>query len=218
MKLIFAKGACSLSIHICLRELGLAHEAMRVSLEDKRVLDSYNPKSYVPALVLEDGTLLTEAISILQYLSEANGGVFMPYGSVDRAKVTGWLTFISSELHKGLAALFNRDTAGPEFLKLMEDRLHKRLDFLEHALTDQEFLWNEYTVADMYCLAILRIMEHVDVDLSQYRNISAYKKRLEERPVIAETIRDEEKAKLATELNPTPLFLQGNQNYPREKR
>lgn len=206
MKLIYAQGACSLSVHICLRELGLAHEAIRVDLKHKRVLESYNPKSYVPALVLEDGTLLTEAISILQYLSEANGGVFMPYGSIDRAKCTGWLAYVSSELHKGVAPLFHKEALSPDFRMQTEEKIHRRLQFMDEALSASEYLTSEYSIADMYALAILRILTHVGIDLSRFHWISEYKQRLESRSVIADVLKDEEKAKIETQSNPEPQF------------
>ena len=212
MKLIYAKGACSLSVHICLRELGITHEAIRVDLQDKRVLESYNPKSYVPAVILEDGTLLTEAISILQYLSESNGGVFMPYGSIDRAKCTGWLTYLSSELHKGVGPLFHRDELKRQFRKEVEEKIATRLRFMDEALSDSEYLMSEYSIADMYALAILRILEHVDIDLRPYHWITEYKNRLEERSVIADVIREEEKATIATQSNPEPQFHVGNRS------
>lgn len=211
MKLIYAKGACSLSVHIMLRELDTIIEPIRVDLEDKRVLNSYNPKSYVPALILDDGTLLTEAISILQYLSEANGGVFMPYGSVDRAKCTGWLTYLSSELHKGAAPLFHEEDLTPKFRRDVEAKLNMRLRFMNEALAEGEYLMPEFTIADMYALAILRILEHVGVNLSEFEHITAYKNRLEERPLIADVIDSEENAEIETMVNTAPMPHIGRQ-------
>jgi glutathione S-transferase len=65
MKLYLAPGACSLADHIALHEAGLAFEPVRVDLrtrrtEDGQDFDQVNPKGYVPALVLDDGQLLTE--------------------------------------------------------------------------------------------------------------------------------------------------------------
>jgi glutathione S-transferase len=207
MKLIYANGACSLSVHIMLRELDINFDASRVDLKDKRVLESYNPKSYVPALVLEDGTLLTEAISILQYLSESNGGVYMPVGSIQRAKCTGWLTYFSTELHKGVGPLFHKENITPQFESEVRQKIDKRLQFVDEALSESEFLMPEFTVADMYALAILRILEHVEVSLEGFHWISEYKKRLEARPVISDVIKQEERAKLETKLNPEPLHF-----------
>lgn len=214
MQLIYANGACSLSVHIMLRELDINFDASRVDLKDKRVLDSYNPKSYVPALILEDGTLLTEAISILQYLSESNGGVYMPVGSIQRAKCTGWLTYFSTELHKGVGPLFHKENLNPAYENEVRQKIDKRLQFVDEALSESEFLMPEFTVADMYALAILRILEHVNVDLAGFHWITEYKKRLETRPVIADVIQQENRAKLETRLNPHPLHF-GNRTSDR---
>lgn len=104
MKLIFAQGACSLAVHILLEEIGQTYEAVRVSLQDKTVLDQYNEKSYVPVLILPSGEKLTEAIAILQYLAEhyLRDDLLPPVGTLERAKTLEWLTFISTEIHKGM--------------------------------------------------------------------------------------------------------------------
>jgi len=202
MKLIYAQGACSLSVHILLEELKINYQAVKVSLEDKSVLESYNPKSYVPALILDDGTVMTEAISILQYVSQEHGNAFMPEGSMSRAKCVEWLTYISTELHKGCMPLFHRDSLPKEFVKEAEDKIYKRLEFMEEQLRDQAFIMNNsYTVADMYALAILRILEHVKVKFDNFSEIANYKKNLETSPTISRVIASEKEAKESTELN-----------------
>ena len=55
MTLYYATGACSLSPHIVLCELGLPHQTMKVSTKTKKMDDGgdylqINPKGYVPTL------------------------------------------------------------------------------------------------------------------------------------------------------------------------
>ncbi|MCS6945130.1 MAG: glutathione S-transferase N-terminal domain-containing protein, partial [Sutterellaceae bacterium] len=77
MKLYYSPGACSLSPHIVLRELGVPFELVKVNLKTKRTADdrdftTINPKGYVPALELDDGQVLTEGPAIVQYLADRN--------------------------------------------------------------------------------------------------------------------------------------------------
>ena len=67
MKLYYAPGACSLSPHIVAREAGIPLELEKVDIkasphrtESGVDYAQISPKGYVPALELEDGSLLTE--------------------------------------------------------------------------------------------------------------------------------------------------------------
>lgn len=196
MKLIYANGACSLSIHIMLEELGRKYESINVSLQDKTVLETFNEKSYVPALVLDDGTILTEAISILQYLADVNhrSDLLPDVGTIARAKTIEWSTFLTTELHKGFGPFFMRDKLGPEFRTKMETRVDQRLGFLDKNLKGKKFIMgDDFTIADMYAIAILRIGDHVKMDYTKFPEIVRYKRFLEQMPVIRKVI-DAEKA------------------------
>src|SRR5262245_32559162 len=75
MKLYFSPGACSLSPHIVLREAGIQADLEQVDLKTKRTksnadFTAVNPKGHVPALVLDDGQVLTEGPAIVQYLAD----------------------------------------------------------------------------------------------------------------------------------------------------
>ena len=76
MKLFYKPGACSLASHITLRESGKDFTLVSVDLMKKRLEngDDYfavNPKGQVPALLLDDGTLLTDGFAFLIYLAES---------------------------------------------------------------------------------------------------------------------------------------------------
>src|SRR5262249_37332685 len=68
MKLYYAPGACSMAPHIVAREAGHTFDLERVDIPNKKTADGgdywkINPKGYVPALVLDDGQVLTETPS-----------------------------------------------------------------------------------------------------------------------------------------------------------
>src|SRR3954452_3291532 len=75
MKLYFSPGACSLSPHIVLREIGQKFDLAKVDLGSKKTdagedYTKVNPKGYVPALEIKDGEVLTEGPAIVQYLAD----------------------------------------------------------------------------------------------------------------------------------------------------
>lgn len=199
MQLIYAKGACSFSVHLMLEELGKRYETLQVSLKDKEVLEQYNEKSYVPALVLDDGTLLTEAISILQYLADVNhrSDLLPAVGTMERVKTVEWLTYFSSELHKGMGPLFHRDDLSKSYLEQVNQKIALRLSYLNKHLKGKKFLMDDFTIADMYAIAILRIGEHVKVDYSPYPEVVRYKKTLEEMPLVKKVSELENSEKVA---------------------
>ena len=75
MKLFYKSGACSLASHITLLESGVDFSLVGVDLAKKKLEngDDYlaiNPKGQVPALLLDDNTLLTEGVAIMQYIAD----------------------------------------------------------------------------------------------------------------------------------------------------
>ncbi len=199
MKLYYSPSACSMAPHIVLRELGLPFEAVQVDLKTHRLADGtdyyqINPKGYVPALQLEDGLLLTEDAAILQYLGDRKPGLLAAPGSMERYRTIEWLTFISSELHKGFSPLFNGDM--PEAAKkIFLDKLKNRFALLDKHLASHEFLMGkQFTVADAYAFTILNWKNFLNVDLSPWKNVEAYMNRMTARPKIRETIHAEKLA------------------------
>lgn len=115
MKLFYKPGACSLSPHIVLREAGLDFSIERVDLVTKKTETgadylSINPKGQVPALVLDDGSLLTEGVAIVQYLADKvpDRHLIAPSGTLSRYHAIEWLNFIATELHKGFSPLLTQ--------------------------------------------------------------------------------------------------------------
>ena len=110
MKLYLAPGACSLADHIALHEAGLEFDRIRVDLRTKRTADggdftAVNPKGYVPALVLDDGQLLTENVAILCWAAE-RAPQLAPGGAMGRIRLIEMLAFIATELHKPFVRAF----------------------------------------------------------------------------------------------------------------
>ncbi len=204
MKLYFSPGACSLSPHIVLHELGLQAQAVRVDLATKLMQDggdfrAVNPKGYVPALQLDDGSLLTEGPAIVQYLADLKpqSGLAPANGSLERYRLQEWLNFISTELHKQFSPLFNPQS--PDSVKeAQKQRLQGRFDYLAQTLGHQDYLMGgHFTVADAYLFTVLGWTAYVQMDLTPWPALQVYMQRVAQRPAVAATLEAERQAKKA---------------------
>ena len=71
---------------------------------------SVNPLGYVPALELDDGTILTEGPAIVQYIADKvpDKKLAPANGTLERTKLQSWLNFISTRIAQGLLAAVQR--------------------------------------------------------------------------------------------------------------
>jgi glutathione S-transferase len=205
MELYFAPLACSMSARIALAEAGAAIDLVEVDTHAGRLLatgDDYraiNPLGYVPALRLDDGSVLTENSAILQYIAEQYPEAQLAPPAADRvgrAKLRQWLSFISSELHKSLMTPLLSDRTPPEVKAWTLNKYAPRLAYLDAHLKDREFLLDRFSVADGYLTTVLNWTRATpQIDLALYPNVRAYLERMRSRPSVAQA--------LATEI---PLF------------
>lgn len=198
MKLYYSSGACSLSPHIVLCELGLAHETEKVDLKSHTTAsgaDFYtiNPKGYVPVLQLDNGELLTEGPAIVQYLADQKptAGLLPPAGSMARSRAQEWLNFIATELHKSFAPLFN-PTSPDELKDSARATIARRLGLIDKALTGRDYLaGDQYSVADAYLFTIINWAGHMAIDLTPWPAVSAFQKRIGARPAVQQALKAE---------------------------
>jgi glutathione S-transferase len=198
VKLYYMTAACSLASNIALREAGVRFELVKVG-RDKRTADGkdfnqLNPKGYVPALELDGGEVLTENVTVLQYIADRNPAAKLAptYGTMERYRLMEWLSFINSEVHKNFSPLFRQDA--PEDLKqYVRKNLATRLDYLERVLADKTFLMgDQFTVADAYLFTVLSWGPHAHFDVGENRpHLKRYVERVGSRPHVHEALKSE---------------------------
>ncbi|WP_159711088.1 glutathione transferase GstA [Geminicoccus flavidas] len=198
MQLYYAPGACSLAAHITAREAGVPVDLVKVDiptgrLEDGREFRQVNPRGYVPALVLDDGELVTEAQVVVQYLADLvpTSGLFPPPGTRDRLRVQEWLGYVATELHKPLGSLWDPST--PEAWRgKVREWLPVRFAELDAHLATRPFLVGSgFTVADAYLFVILSWTRYLSIDLSPYPALEAFLARVAERPKVRQALAEE---------------------------
>jgi len=198
MKLYYSPGACSLSPHIALREAGLAFEPVLASTKSHKLQDgtdyySINPLGYVPMLELDDGTRLREGPAIVQYIADQvpNKNLAPANGTLPRYRLQEWLTFIGTEIHKQFSPLFNPAT--PDEVKTSQkDKLASRFKWLDSQLDGKDYLMGDnFSVADGYLFTVTNWAKPMNIDLSAYPNLSAYRERVAARPAVQEAMKAE---------------------------
>ena len=190
-KLYYSPGACSLSPHIALREIGMAFELEKVDLRAKKTASgadylTINPKGYVPALALDDGNVLTEGVAIIQYLADLEPELHLapPCGTFERVRFWEWLNFIATELHKAVSPLY-RPQATEELKQFIHERVAQRLAFMGKHLEKNAFLMGDrFTVADGYAYYTLRTWTGFLKSELPTASLVAYFARLGERPSV----------------------------------
>lgn len=199
MKLYYSPGACSLSPHIILRETAQDFTLEKVDLVKKKTESgkdywTINPKGQVPALLLDDGNLLTEGVAIVLYLADnsSNTNLIAPIGHLSRYQTISWLTYISSELHKNFGPLLHSDT--PEaYKKILRTKLENQFKYLDEILKKSQYLQGDhFTIADAYLFTVLRWAFTLKFDMSKYKYLMAYFERIASRPTVQAALATEE--------------------------
>lgn len=198
MKLFYSPGACSLSPHIVAREAGIDLHLQKVDLKSKTIASegdffAINSKGYVPALEVDDGEILTEGPTIVQYLADRKPetGLAPPAGTMARYRLQEWLGFINSELHKTYSPLFKPSTPAETRAERLA-YLGKRYAVVEKQLAGRPYLLGDkFTVADAYLFTVTHWAGTVKLDLSPFPSLRGFQERTAARPAVKAAMKAE---------------------------
>lgn len=204
MKLFYKAGACSLASHIVMCELNMAYELEAVDLITKQCASGdyreINPNGSVPALKMDSGEILSEGVAIMQYLADQKpeAGLMPKFGTTERYRCLEWLNFIATDLHKNFGPLFMGDKimkneeGKAEMKQFYAEAVKHKIGVASRKLGNNEYLLgSQFTIADAYLFTVLGWCKFVGVDLSAYENITAYMKRIAERPAVQKALKEE---------------------------
>jgi glutathione S-transferase len=206
MKLYYIPGSCSLSPHIVINELGLDVALCKVDHRSHTVdgaADYYdvNPLGYVPILELQDGTRFREGPVIVQYLADQKpeSGLAPAHGTLERYRLQEWLSFLTSEIHKGFIPLLYAGLAG-KYVDTVKPKLEARYAWVDKQLAGRPFLLGDtFTVADAYLFALtgwgqadwLKSYYKADIYFDELRNLQAWYGRVLQRPAVQQALQAE---------------------------
>ncbi|RWM18555.1 glutathione S-transferase C-terminal domain-containing protein [Mesorhizobium sp.] len=191
MKLYYSPLACSLADHISLVEAEAPFERESVDLKTKRTASGTDyrgitPKGYVPALVLDDGEILTENIAILDWLAAKYPALGVP-GTLGRTRLLEALAFISTEVHGNFKPIWHAENEVQKARARMT--ISGFLDILSESLKGDYLFGAAPSVADFYLFVMLLWAERFDV--STPAPLIAMRQRIARRPAVQTAMQHE---------------------------
>ncbi|MEN9201971.1 MAG: glutathione S-transferase family protein [Thermostichus sp. DG_1_6_bins_120] len=175
-------------VELLLKQLGIPYEAVLVnSREGENRRPEYlakNPLGQIPALELEDGTVLAESAAILVYLAENTP----MYGQtqLERAEILKWLFFEQTRIARYIATtrFWLRAGQAEANASLIKQNLQlgtEALRIMDHCLAGKTFFVGErYTIADLALFTYTHVAEQGGFDLKPFPNLQAWCQRVKQ--------------------------------------
>ncbi len=201
MKFYMTPGSCSTGIHILLEECGLVFEAWLVNLlagdQYKKDYLAINPKGSVPALVLDDGTALTEFSAIAWWLARRYPKrKLLPESLADEVQVLSVLNYAVHTLHtQGFARIFTTERFAPsscdhESVKAQGRQIvDQGFAIVDRQLAGRDFVVDHFTIADAALFYVEFWAERIGIPLPD--NCAAHYRRLLTRPAVRQVLAEE---------------------------
>lgn len=190
MDFYHAPGSSSQATHIMLHEAALNFRPLKVdifshSLEDGSDFTRINPNGYVPALMLGDGSLLTESVAILDWLTGRTRAIPSDEGA--RILHLQILAFLSSEVHKSFIPLFFTDDQ--QELAILRLTLEARLLWIGGRVKGPYLFGETFSGSDAMLYVMLRWARMVDLACPPV--FDAFIESVEQRSSVHRTLADE---------------------------
>jgi len=202
MKLLYAPGACSLGIHVLLEEIGKPYEKERINLQGgaqyQAPFTSVNPKSKVPTLVRDDGSVLTEFPAIAYWLARTNPQAkLLPDDADAQARVLEAMDYVVATMHmQGFTRIFRPGNFSPneadaEAVKARgKEIFEKGLAIMDKALAGKEYVAGPFSIADA-ALFYVEFWGAARLKLTLPPNCNAHYQRMLARPAVKRMMEQE---------------------------
>ena len=193
MKIYHAPNTRSVRIVWLCEELGLDYELEMFKLGDPSMRDpeylKINPMARVPSLADGDVTIFESGAIVEYILAKHGGGRMRPNSdSADFPAYLQWLHYAEGMIMPHVntlvveTILLPEDRRNPVNIDRARKQLTRMLGAVDGALGDNEFLAGEFSGADIMTGHACTVAARLGADISDKPNVSAYVKRLNERP------------------------------------
>ena len=204
LTLYYAPGACSMAAHIVLEESGEKYTPQRVDLANgEQKTEAYlkiNPRAKVPALKLEDGSVITENTAILSYLAlRFPEKQLLPKDTSAQARCISHMAWLSNQVHPSFTHInrperFADDVAThPALKETGRKNFWANLQEIDRLLAGKQWVQGaEFTISDPYTLVFYGWGTRIELPVKELKNYTAWKDRMMQRPAVMKVLQKEE--------------------------
>ena len=201
MKFFMTPGSCSTGIHILLEEAGLVFEAHLVNLlEGDNTKPGYlalNPKGTIPTLQLDDGTVLTDFLTIAWWIGRNHPRrKLLPAPLAGELRVLEVMNYAVNTIHgEGFTRIFTTDKYSDnegvhEAIKTQgRSIVEAGFNYINDRLDGGGYVTGQFTIADAALFYVEFWADRIDIPLPE-RCQSHYRKLLQ-RPAVQQVLLEE---------------------------
>lgn len=206
--LYYSPGACSLASHQALEEAGAQYETKPVMLaKGEHMTEEYkkvNPRQKVPALKLDDGSVLTENVAILHYVARKHPQAnLLPKDEAEQFRCLSQCAWFSNSAQPPFGRIFRperfsadedakdgiRESGKKAFLAALQD--------VDGMLAGKEWLMgSQFTICDPYALVFYYWGTRVEMPMKDLKSYTAWKDRMLKRPAVRKVLEREKSSLL----------------------
>ena len=203
LTLFYAPHTCALATRIALNEAGADYQLQYVDFAQQAQRSAeylaLNPLGRVPALRLEDGTVLTESVALLAYVAQRfSDAQLAPTDPVQFARMQSFNSYLASTVHVAHAHKFrgSRWSDDEHAIATMREKVPANMAQC-FALIEENWMirgpWvmgDTYTVADAYLFTIASWLPGDGVDMAHFPLVADHHQRMQQRPAVRAALHD----------------------------
>lgn len=198
----YAPGSSSMAAHIALEEAAAAYEGKLVD-ESKGEQRSaaylkINPRGKVPALELDDGTVITENVAIQTYIARTHPQAqLLPSDPPAEARAFSLMSFFASSVHVAFAHLWRPERYTDEPSAFAGIKAKGRRTFfdccreIDGLLAGKRWFLGQFSTVDGYGLVFYSWGKRIELPMHELGNYTAHKDRMLKRPAVRRTLAQE---------------------------